>query len=332
MSKPLSIKERAGLATRSFIAPTAGESASAPSAATRTIRSGPANAILAMHSNTEVDAENRRLTQELKSWEGATPARRLDPALVEPSRWANRHDDSFSSPDFEELKADIASAGGNVQPIKVRPVAGTERYEIVYGHRRHRACKELGLPVFSIVESLNETELFAEMDRENRLREDLRPYEQGEMYRKALDEKLFPSLRRLAEALGVNLSSASRAVNIARLPREVLDAFPSRLDIQFRWTEPLIEASKSGDDFIQRARELAEARAGGASLSAKSVFDQLVGTVKPSKRHDVSVGGLMLFSVKEGRDKVTIELPKITAPKLKLIEDFIAKTIGEQAA
>ncbi len=296
----------------------------------RSARSGPANAILAMHSNHEVDAENRRLTQELKAWEGATPARRLDPALVDPSRWANRHDDSFTSQDFADLKADIANAGTNVQPIKVRPTQDTGRFEIVYGHRRHRACLELGLPVFAIIESLSETELFAEMDRENRLREDLRPYEQGEMYRKALDEKLFPSLRKLADSLGVNLSNASRAVNIARLPEEVLDAFPSRLDIQFRWTEPLIEASKVGGALIERAKTVTKLRAGGVELSAKAVFDQLIGTTETqAKRRGVVVNGAALFSVKVGRDKVTIELGKVSAANLKSIEEFISTVLVE---
>ena len=42
------------------------------------------------------------------------------------------------------------------------------------------------------------------MDRENREREDLSPYEQGTMYQQALDAGLFPSQRRLAEQLGVN--------------------------------------------------------------------------------------------------------------------------------
>ena len=76
-------------------------------------------------------------------------------------------------------------------------------YEIVFGHRRHRACLELGLLVVTLVKDLTEQELFEQMDRENRQRKDLTAYEQGEMYRHALDEGLYPSMRKLSESLGV---------------------------------------------------------------------------------------------------------------------------------
>jgi ParB family chromosome partitioning protein len=90
---------------------------------------------------------------------------------------------SFSGPEFAALKAEIASAGRNVQPIKVRPPSGGKEkgceFEVACGNRRHRACLELGLPIAAVVESLTDAELFAEMNREDREREDLTPWEQG---------------------------------------------------------------------------------------------------------------------------------------------------------
>ncbi|MBK7616962.1 MAG: ParB N-terminal domain-containing protein [Burkholderiales bacterium] len=68
----------------------------------------------------------------------------LDPTLVASSKWANRAPESYSGLPYESLKRDIEECGGNVQPIKVRGTA--DRYEIVFGHRRHRACLELGIP------------------------------------------------------------------------------------------------------------------------------------------------------------------------------------------
>jgi ParB family chromosome partitioning protein len=120
-------------------------------------------------------------------WEGVLPSKKLDPKCVKPSKWANRHDKSFEGPEFAELKSEIESAGGNVQAIKVRPIPGSspQEYEIVFGHRRHRACFELDIPVLATIESIDDKELFKEMDRENRLRADLRPYEQGLMYLRA---------------------------------------------------------------------------------------------------------------------------------------------------
>ena len=106
------------------------------------------------------DAVRADLVAVNAEWQGVLPSKRL------------------------ALKSEMESAGGNVQAIKVRPIPGTEpqEYEIVFGHRRHRACLDLGLEVLATIESIDDKELFKEMDRENRQRADLRPYEQGLMY------------------------------------------------------------------------------------------------------------------------------------------------------
>ncbi|WP_382164062.1 ParB/RepB/Spo0J family partition protein [Hydrogenophaga sp. ANAO-22] len=239
------------------------------------------------HLARESDAqqENERLRDELRTWDGAVPVRKLDPTQVVPSDWANRHSDSFLGPDFDTLKQEIASAGGNVQPIKVRPIStgkNAGKFEVVYGHRRHRACLDLGLQVAALVESVDDRALFVEMDRENRQRADLRPFEQGEMYRRALSLGLFPSMRKLAEEIGVPVSQVSRAHQIAALPPAVLMAFSSPLDIQFRWGAPLAEAVEKRLPEIERiAAELASARGSGQTFTPQAVFDQLLGNARP---------------------------------------------------
>jgi len=71
--------------------------------------------------------EAEALKARVKSLEEEGPLRKLDPSTIRPSKWANRHAASFLTVDFEELKAEIAAAGGNVQPIKVRPVSVLNR-------------------------------------------------------------------------------------------------------------------------------------------------------------------------------------------------------------
>ncbi|CAM3765852.1 ParB/RepB/Spo0J family partition protein [Polaromonas hydrogenivorans] len=311
------------------------------------LSSGPAHSIAAMMQDDALKDENRKLKEELETstiqianlsregtfWLDATPAKKLDPSIVGPSKWANRHEDSFRNFEFENLKADIRSANGNVQAIKVRPIPGIEpqRYEIVFGHRRHRACLELKLPVLAIIESLNEQSMFEQMDRENRQRSDLRPYEQGEMYRRALDEGLYPSLRKLAEALGVSHSNVSRAVNIARLPVEILDAFPSRLEIQYRWIESLAEGVKQNPDLlISKAKEIIDSREDGKGISPKQVFDRLTNAESnPTGSREVMVGGKKILTIKESKNKVTFELGVVSAQKLKNIEKFILQTLAD---
>ncbi len=210
---------------------------------------------------------------DLQAWEGAKPARLLDPGEIRHSRFANRDTRSFAGTAFEELKSEVASAGGNVQPIKVRPAADGG-YEVVFGHRRLEACKRLGLPVLAMVDSIDDQALFVEMDRENRGRKDLSPWEQGVMYRRALTEGLFPSNRKLADAVGADLSAVGKALALADLPHEVVDAFPTPFEIQFRWSKPLKDALDADSSaLLNRAKSI---KASGLALSAGEVFNRLL--------------------------------------------------------
>lgn len=220
----------------------------------------------------KLDAATSRLSQ----FDGAEVARLIDAKLIHPSRWANRNEASFASVDFKNFKLEIESACGNVQPIKVRPRVGMlGEFEVVFGHRRHRACLELGLAVLAVIEELNDVELFAQMDRENRQRADLRPFEQGVMYARALDEGLFPSLRKMSESLGVDASNASKAIALARLPAQVLAAFASPLDLQQAWSTHLSAALQNNPDIVlSRARDLAKL---DHKPAAGQVFKELIG-------------------------------------------------------
>lgn len=245
-------------------------------------RTGPGQ-MLAYRSHME---ENNKRVQELqdqlKEFEGTIPVKLIEPVLVRASKWANRHNTSFTTAEFFTLKAEIETAGGNVQPIRVRPLVDAPgEFEIVFGHRRHQACLQLGIPVSAIVDEANDKELFQAMDRENRAREDLSPYEQGEMYRRALDEGLYPSLRSLASELGVDPGNASKAISIARLPSEILAAFESPTQIQYRWGQELIAAmQKDPEGVMSRAKAI---RFSAKQLPPAEALERLLGKAKPTK-------------------------------------------------
>ncbi len=279
-------------------------------------------------------AETRQaLNSELEVWRESLPTKKIDPKQIRASKWANRHQDSFDTAEFVSLKEEIASQGGNVQPIKVRPILGSEpvEYEIVFGHRRHRACLELGVAVLAVVESITDQTLFVEMDRENRQRANLRPYEQGLMYARALDESLFPSLRKMSEFLGVQVGNASTAVALARLPAPVLSAFESPLDIQYRWVPALTEALKSNPDVvIARAKDIVVERGGGRSVSSQDAFSRLCGVDKNGvgkASHVVKHAGKDAFKVSVSKDKVEIELPPLTRAVLGKLEKAILESL-----
>lgn len=258
-------------------------------------KTAPGSMLHFMSAQSTAIKEAESLREELARYEGALPVRKLDPRLIRSSVWANRHAASFEGPDFAALKEEIAAANGNVQPIKVRPIQSVMQavadasegvgrsnplapdaaiYEIVFGHRRHRACLELGIPVLAMVEQVNEQDLFVAMERENRSRKDLSAWEQGMMYARALDAGLYASNRQLAGAIGRDLGDVGKALSLARLPKAVVDAFSSPLDLQFRWAKLLNDAQqKDPDGLMARAKALS---ARTEALTAKQVLERLL--------------------------------------------------------
>lgn len=233
--------------------------------------------------------ENEALKKENADVRSRPTAIRIDPKLVLPSKFANRHQQSFSGPEFDALVQEIESSGGNIQPIKVRPVgenADTRKYEIIFGHRRHAACLAAGVKVLALVEEMSDSRLFVEMDRENRQRANLKPYEQGVMYKNALDAGLFKNASELSREVGADKSMVSRAIAIATLPGEVLSAFNSPLDIQYRWGDAL--NAKDPKDLLDRCSliESLEPAVRG-KLSPEAVFQALTSNEVP----DFSSGG-----------------------------------------
>lgn len=299
-------------------------------------KTGPGQMLAFNKLISEANDKVAKLETKLADFKSSDVARKLDPKTIKVSHWANRNEASFLTKDFEALKAEIESSGGNVQPIKVRPVADKQgEYEIVFGHRRHRACLALGIDVLALIEELSDVDLFAQMDRENRQRADLRPYEQGVMYARALDEGLFPSLRKMAEALGVDASNASKAISLARLPEYVLSAFESPLHLQQAWSSSLTEAlQKNPEIAIAKAKDMA---ALPVKLGALEVFKNLISTGVVSNHTSSLVKGRVVkgsgcrsgkidFNPKSSAFKVV--LTGLDASKIDDIEAAVKKILG----
>jgi len=246
----------------------------------------------ALFRDEQVSAENQELKQKLAGFVGASPTRKLDPKSIRPSKWANRNERSYAGSEFAQLKQEIESSGGNIQPIKVRPARTAGEYELVFGHRRHRACLELGLQVLATIEALDDSELFCQMDRENRARAALSPWEAGAAYARVLDEGLFPSARKLSVAASIDLSQLGKALALARLPADVIAAFASPLDLQYRWAPLLTQAlQKDPDQVLARARALHGSQ---EKLGAAQVLTRLLGgggTVQPPAAKKLNVKG-----------------------------------------
>src|SRR5581483_998380 len=197
--------------------------------------------------------ENQRLKAERAA---GMLVLRLDPKRVRATEFINRHERAFleSDPKFIELK-DSLRTNGQEQPIRVRPVTGEPGvdFEIVSGHRRHRACLVLdaetegGFPIFALADgkASESRDLVLKMYRENEERADLSAFEKGTMFRQWLAGGVFAEQGELAAAIGVSDATVTKYLQIAELPPSVIGAFGDPRDIAVRWSHDLVKALKA---------------------------------------------------------------------------------------
>ncbi|WNR45693.1 ParB/RepB/Spo0J family partition protein [Paenibacillus roseipurpureus] len=109
----------------------------------------------------------------------------------------------FDEEALQELMKSISEIG-LLSPIKVRTTAD-QRYKIIYGNRRYKASRMLGLPSMPCIVSnvTNEMEIYLEQIAENLTREGFSPIEEGEAFHKLLhDAKFSSSVKYLSGKLG----------------------------------------------------------------------------------------------------------------------------------
>lgn len=166
----------------------------------------------------DIREERDRLRAQLESGAGLE----LDPEAIEPSPFPDRLPDD-SQTDFETFKRQIEEEGQKI-PIQVRRHPSTpERYQIVYGHRRWRAAKELGRLVKSIIVDYSDSELVVAQGIENAARQDLTWIERA-LFAWRMDAAGIKA-RDIRAALGIDDPELARFRSVCRvLPEEILVA------------------------------------------------------------------------------------------------------------
>jgi len=117
--------------------------------------------------------------------------------------------------------------------VRVRHVNGT--YELIAGHRRLEACRQLGIRVTALLAEVTD-ERDAELLkwRENAEREDLSAYEKWRLFQTWLDTGLFANQAAIADAIGLTKARLSQIFAIADLPDTVVNALHDRRNIQVK--------------------------------------------------------------------------------------------------
>ncbi len=121
---------------------------------------------------------------------------------------------------LEELAASI-KLQGVMQPIVVRPIAEQNRYEIIAGERRWRACQLAGLdniPV--IIRDVPDDAAVAMALIENIQREDLNPVEEATALLR-LQQEFELTQQQVADAVGKSRTTVTNLLRLMNLKEEV---------------------------------------------------------------------------------------------------------------
>lgn len=261
----------------------------------------------------------------------ATQVRKLDPNQVRRSTFANRHPDEFETKEYRHLKEDIEATGGNSVPGKVRKLYGADEgsFEIIYGHRRHQACLELGLPFLAEICDADDRTVFEEMSRENLHRKDPTPWDWAQHYALGI-KAIYKTQEELCEANRKSKAHVSQALQLADLPVEVIEAFPSPLALQLSWGAVLQNALRTNRAAV--LRKAAELK--GSNRKAAEVYRELIGSrERKAKVAELKVQGREVGSVswKAGVVQIKLKQRTLDAEHLhelkKVLEDYLSQRV-----
>ena len=153
-----------------------------------------------------------------------TPARTLPIDKLEPGPFQPRT--SFHADTLAEL-VDSIRTRGILQPLLARPHPKQPgKFQIIAGERRWRAAQQAGLhDVPVLIRDLPDNEAMAASLVENLQRQDLNPIEEGEGFRRLIEE-FGLTQEQLGAAVGKSRSHVANAMRLLQLPPSV------RVDVQ----------------------------------------------------------------------------------------------------
>ena len=269
---------------------------------------------------TDIREERDRLRALLDAGGGLD----LDPTLIEPSPFPDRLPDD-NDLEFEALKKLISDEGQKV-PIGVRRhPRDASRYQVVYGHRRWRAARELGVAVKAIVVSLDDRELVIAQGIENSVRQDLSWIEKA-LFAWRMDEAGIKA-RDIRAALAIDDPELARFRAVCRaLTVETIALIGRAPKVgRPRWVE-LANSVSAEPSALDRVREtLASAKV----LSSDHRFREALGAVKKplaTERGEIELRGPSGAVV--GKATFAINDVKLTMEKSRA-EAFAAFLKGE---
>jgi len=258
----------------------------------------------------------------------------LDPQSLDVSSIPDRLSDDDE--EYRELRQAIQKTGQST-PILVRPSSDGQRYTVVFGHRRLKVARELGIPVKAVVKKLDDITSAIAQGQENSARSNL-----------SFIERAYFAQNLLATGMTKDVVRSSLAIDEAMLSKMlgVVEAVPSSV------IKALGASKKIGRDKWLSLRQLVLApallrastdRVGTAEfleLSEDSRFDELHDYLKrykaksdakkpkasASEKEWISRDRSLNFSMNAKSKKVAIELSNTEA---KPFSDWLSSRMDQ---
>jgi ParB family chromosome partitioning protein len=231
---------------------------------------------------------------------------------------------SFTDADVVTLAESIKSHGQQV-PIMVRPIADKPgHYKIVYGRRRLRALRSLGIPAKALVRSLSDEEAILAQGQENTQRLDPSFIEKAlfatELATSGYEQAI------ILDALAVDKPMLSRMTKVARsIPKSVIEKIGSAHGIGRRRWEELADQSRSDSVDLEQVTATLQFNAAKSSDDRFGLVSDAITQALKSKAPDKPVApptlsiklsdGTALAEVKETARALTFKLSKSDAPE-----------------
>ncbi|WP_395517438.1 plasmid partitioning protein RepB [Pseudorhizobium flavum] len=250
----------------------------------------------------------------------------LDPNLLDGSFIADRIGEQAD--DFEALKEAIRKSGQST-PILVRPHPdATGQYQIIFGHRRAKAARELGIQVRAVIKQMADIEHVIAQGQENTARADLTFIEKALFARRLLDRGMTKEVAK--SALTVDDTLLSRMLSVVEtVPETVLEAIGAGKGIgRDRWEElkklVLIPANTSKAVEFVASEEFKDAQGRGEG------FNQLLAHLKVKAKKPKRAGSSAAADAWAPENKAVIIASK-SKPKGYSLEftEKDAKPFGE---
>jgi len=300
----------------------------------------PAESIMASRSQSLARIAAGKVVTDRTEW--------VDPVRCRPWRLHNRDIDHLTEESCRDLIDAFLSAKKQRIPAIVRRIKGDPDYdfEIIAGVRRWWTVQWLRQhhhPEYEYlvtIQNVSDEEAFRVSDVENRSRKDISDWERAKEYSRALAEFYNSNQSEMAEHLNISRSWLSRLLDVARLPPEIVSAFPDNHGITVRIArdvKPLAIESRTFELMSAESRKIvAEREDLGTIPTAQDVAKRLIrATVVPTKSGNEEFevkgasGKVMLRYSRSARGGLTLKVsPKSGAPVeevLKAIEGLLAK-------